>query len=89
MQFDLNDKFALVTGGARGIGREISLLLAQVGAEVIIHYHKSKEKADGLLEEIARQGGKAEIVQADTQDPRRSERSLNPFDKDGTGWISW
>ncbi len=69
MQFDLKGKVALVTGGSRGIGRETSLLLAQAGAEVIINYHKSKEKAEGLLEEILRQGGKAEIIQADISKP--------------------
>ncbi len=69
MQFDLNGKIALVTGGARGIGREISLLLAQVGAEVIINYHKSKEKAEGLLTEITRQGGKTNILEADISKP--------------------
>jgi 3-oxoacyl-[acyl-carrier protein] reductase len=69
MQFDLKGRVALITGGSRGIGRETSLLFAHAGAEVIINYHKSKEKAEGLLEEILRQGGKAEIIQADISKP--------------------
>jgi 3-oxoacyl-[acyl-carrier protein] reductase len=69
MQFDLKDRVALITGGSRGIGRETSLLLAQAGAEVIVNYHKSMDKAEGLLEEIARQGGKAEIFQTDISKP--------------------
>jgi len=69
MQFDLKGRVALITGGSRGIGRETSLLLAQAGAEVIINYHKSKEKAEGLLEEILRQGAMAEIIQADISKP--------------------
>jgi 3-oxoacyl-[acyl-carrier protein] reductase len=74
MEFDLNGKVALVTGGARGIGREISLLLARAGAEVVINFNRSKEKAENLLEEIGRRGGKAEIVQADLSKPEEVER---------------
>jgi len=69
MSFDLTGKVALVTGGARGIGREISLLLAQAGAEVVINYNKSKDQAEGLLQEIAQQGRKAEAFQADIASP--------------------
>ena len=69
MQFDLKDKVALVTGGSRGIGKETCLLLAQAGAEVAINYHKSKDQAESLLEEIVGQGGKGEIFQADISKP--------------------
>jgi len=69
MQFDLKDRVALITGGSRGIGREASLLFAKAGAEVIVNYLKSKDKAGGLLEEITRQGGKAETFQADISKP--------------------
>ena len=69
MQFDLKNRVALVTGGSRGIGRETSLLLAQANAQVIVNYHKSKDRAEGLLEEITRQGGKAEAFQADISKP--------------------
>jgi NAD(P)-dependent dehydrogenase (short-subunit alcohol dehydrogenase family) len=58
---DLAGKVALVTGGARGIGREISLLLAQAGAEVVVNFNKSKDQAESLLQEIVQQGRKAEV----------------------------
>jgi len=74
MRFDLNGKLALVTGGSRGIGREISLLLAQAGAEVIINYRQSKDKAESLLEEITGQRGKAELFQADVSTPEDIQR---------------
>jgi len=74
MQLHLNGKLALVTGGSRGIGREISLLLAQAGAEVIINYRQSKDKAESLLEEITGQGGKAELFQADVSKPEDIQR---------------
>ncbi len=61
----LKGKKALVTGGASGIGRAISLELANMGAALIIHYHRSKESAESLAAQINSSGGKAEVVQAD------------------------
>ncbi len=61
----LKEKKALVTGGASGIGRAISLELANMGAALIIHYHKSKDSAESLAAQICASGGKAEVVQAD------------------------
>jgi 3-oxoacyl-[acyl-carrier protein] reductase len=69
MQIDLKGKAALVTGGARGIGREISLAFAQAGAEVVVNYNKSGEQAETLLREIGQQGGRAEAFQADISIP--------------------
>jgi len=69
MQIDLKDKVALVTGGARGIGREISLILAGAGAQMIINYNKSREQAESLLQEIGQHGGRAEVFQADISNP--------------------
>jgi 3-oxoacyl-[acyl-carrier protein] reductase len=77
MQFNLKGKIALVTGGSRGIGRETCLLLAQAGAEVIINYNRSKDQAEILLEEITKQGGKAEVFQADISNPEDVE---GPFE---------
>ena len=68
MEFFMNSlkgKKALVTGGASGIGRAISLELANMGAALIIHYHRSKEPAESLAAQIHSSGGKAEVVQAD------------------------
>ena len=53
-------KKALVVGGTGGIGREISLGLAEKGAELIIHGGSSKEKLDSVLEEVKEYGGKAQ-----------------------------
>jgi NAD(P)-dependent dehydrogenase (short-subunit alcohol dehydrogenase family) len=59
---------ALITGGARRIGRAIAEDLAAHGWAVAIHYHNSHDEASGLLEKIAVAGGKAACVQADLAD---------------------
>ena len=56
-------KRALVTGGARGIGAEITRALAEAGWSVVIHYHTSKERAMALAEET---GGTP--IRADVRD---------------------
>ncbi len=45
MQIDLTGKKALVTGASRGLGRAIALSLARAGADVVITYEKSVDKA--------------------------------------------
>ncbi len=73
MKIDLSGKVALVTGGARGIGGACSLMLARLGARVIINYHRSKDAAEGLQEEITGAGGHARTFQADVSKPDEVE----------------
>ena len=69
----MDGKIALVTGGARGIGRETCLLLAQAGAQVVINYNRSRDQAESLLAEIEKNEGKAETFQADISKPEQVE----------------
>jgi NAD(P)-dependent dehydrogenase (short-subunit alcohol dehydrogenase family) len=48
----LHNKIALVTGGSRGLGKNMALRLAQNGADVIITYNQAKEAADSVVKEI-------------------------------------
>lgn len=67
-------KAALVTGASRGIGRAIALNLGKNGANVVVNYSGSKEKAEAVVEEIKSFGQEAIAVQAnvaDTDDVKR------------------
>jgi 3-oxoacyl-[acyl-carrier protein] reductase len=61
----LRGKVAVVTGGSRGIGREISLRLGSMGADVVINYAVSAAEARIVAETIAGSGQKALAIQAD------------------------
>ena len=62
---DLEGKAALVTGAAKGIGRAISLKLADMGARVAVNYFTSEAAAEEVVDTIKSGGGEAFAVQAD------------------------
>ena len=59
MDLKLRGKVALVTGGARDVGREIALTLAAEGAAVAVNYRNSADAAQAVVETIRRTGGQA------------------------------
>ena len=65
MSEKLETRVAIVTGGARGIGREIAINLAKKGIKVIVNYNKSEEKAKELKEKLAKQNIEIDIFKAD------------------------
>ncbi|MEN8224139.1 MAG: SDR family oxidoreductase [Bacteroidota bacterium] len=67
MEYNLNEKAVLVTGGSRGIGKAIVQAFAEAGGRVIIHYNKNNIAAE---ETLATLPGKGHIlIQADLSDP--------------------
>ena len=64
----LQDKIAVVTGASRGIGRATAKALAREGAMVIVNYNGSKERADEVVSEIEKDGGKAKAIQCNVSD---------------------
>ena len=59
------NKVALVTGSAKGIGREICIQLAKNGYDIIAHYNKSENKANELKNEILKIGTNCITIKAD------------------------
>ena len=69
----LEGQTALVTGASRGIGKAIALALGEAGAEVVVNYSQSLEKAEEVVSQINSAGGKAYSLQANIAD----ETSIN------------
>ena len=59
-------KIALVTGGSRGLGRNMAISLAKKGIDVVFTYNSNKQKADEVVAEIQSLGQKAMAFQLDT-----------------------
>ncbi|GMV10004.1 MAG: 3-oxoacyl-ACP reductase [Gemmatimonadota bacterium] len=68
MIFSLNGKRALVTGGSRGIGGATSRLLAQCGADVVVHYRSRSADAEAMAAELRAMGRRALTVAAELSD---------------------
>jgi 3-oxoacyl-[acyl-carrier protein] reductase len=65
---DLTSRIALVTGGARGIGRAIALALAEAGADVAVNHVTRRQEAQAVAEAIRKLGRRALAVAADVSD---------------------
>jgi NAD(P)-dependent dehydrogenase (short-subunit alcohol dehydrogenase family) len=79
-------KTALVTGGAKRIGRALALALAEDGFAVAVHYHRSNEAAEAVVDTVRRGGGDAVALGADLADEDmvrglvpQAERALGPI----------
>jgi len=72
-KFELTDKIAIVTGGAGGIGSEISKAFAGAGAKVVIT-SRSKERMDKTINEIKASSGEALAIATDVTDPEQVDR---------------
>lgn len=77
MYIDLTGKKALVTGASRGLGRAIALSLAKAGADVVITYEKSAEKAQAVANEIIALGRHGEAIQANSANAQAIQNAVN------------
>lgn len=64
----LEGQVALVTGASRGIGRAIAVALASEGAMVVVDYNGSAARAEEVVDQIRKDGGKAEALQCNVAD---------------------
>lgn len=73
----LSNKVALITGGARGIGRATALKLAHAGCDIAIVYYNSSDEASILVEEIQKMGRKAIAIQTNVADQQSVDELFN------------
>lgn len=69
-------KYALVTGGSRGIGRAVCLKLAEAGWQVIINYRSGRDAAEETLRLVREAGGDGELLPFDVADADAIEAAL-------------
>ncbi len=71
---DLTGKTALVTGAGHGIGASIAKTMAAAGANTVVNYRRSADKAEAVVASIRAAGGEAVALQADVTDPHQVEQ---------------
>jgi 3-oxoacyl-[acyl-carrier protein] reductase len=72
-------KYALVTGGSRGIGKAICIKLTEMGYHVLINYKSNTELAQNTLEVIKENGGNGELLQFDVSVQADVEKALTEW----------
>ncbi|HNR27177.1 MAG TPA: 3-oxoacyl-ACP reductase FabG [Bacteroidales bacterium] len=78
-------KYALVTGGSRGIGRAICVALAKEGYSVIVNYARNREAAEKTVEMIASEGGMAQLLQFNVASKEEVDNALDAWDNEHPG----
>ena len=79
---ELKGKNALVTGGSRGIGRQVALALAQQGINVALNYNRSESEAKSIQLEIENCGVRCVVVHADVSKGPEVERMIATIEKE-------
>jgi pteridine reductase len=74
MDAALQGQVALVTGAGKRIGRAVALRLAREGADIVIHYNRSRPEADDAVAEIESLGRKSIALHADLRDVAHIQR---------------
>ena len=72
-------RYALVTGGSRGIGRAICVSLAKDGFYIIINFNSNSAEAESTLAMVRENGGNGEIMQFDVASQAAAERALGDW----------
>lgn len=78
----MSEKVALITGGARGIGRAIALDLAERGWAVAICYRKSAKEGAEIVEDAQKKGAKALAIQCDVSDAKAAQEMVRQVERD-------
>jgi NAD(P)-dependent dehydrogenase (short-subunit alcohol dehydrogenase family) len=75
----MKKKIALITGGSRGLGKEMALRLAEKGTDIIITYVSKKESAEEVVKEIEGMGCKAAVLKFDANNIGAISDFVNDF----------
>ena len=75
----LTNKVALITGGARGIGKATALKLADSGCDIAVVYYNSSDEAEQLVQAIQSKGRRAIALQANVADQQSVKDMFNSF----------
>lgn len=78
-------KYALVTGGSRGIGRNVCFKLAQMGFTVIINYVSNEAEAQKTLEEVKNLGGDGELLRFNVMDREACTQAIAQWEQSHPG----
>src|SRR5689334_3285820 len=73
-------KFALVTGGSRGIGRAVCVSLAEMGYQILVNYQSNETEAKKTLDLVKEKGSSGELLKFDVSKLEEVDRVLG-------GWI--
>ncbi|MDB5350656.1 MAG: dehydrogenase, short-chain alcohol dehydrogenase like protein [Planctomycetota bacterium] len=80
---DLRGLRAAVLGSTSGIGRATALALAEAGADVIVHGHRSRDRAEAVASECRQHGGRSAVLMADLGDRAAGDRLVED------AWNAW
>ncbi len=72
-------KYALITGGSRGIGRAVSIKLAKMGYSVLINYQSNDEEAAKTLQLVREEGGNGELLKFDVTNSASVSETLSAW----------
>lgn len=72
-------KYALITGGSRGIGRSVSIKLAEMGYTVLINYQSNDTEAEKTLQMVREKGGDGELLKFDVTHSAAVSEAINSW----------
>jgi len=76
------ERVALITGGARGIGRAVALDLGERGWAVAICYRKSAKEGEEVIEAVQKKGSKGLALQCDVSDPKAAQQMIRRVEEE-------
>lgn len=69
----MQERVAIITGSSRGIGRATALGFARSGYRVVVNYHRNREQAEQVLQEVEALGSSGILLGADVSQPQEAQ----------------